>query len=174
MHTQVVRSTASSAMLLSCRVCLPGVGTLHPCKETGCDTEWNLSNDHKLSDADKYKQSACTRRNRPIRHQESGRQVVRNGHGKLRTKGTHSIDISEWCHAWNRGRASSNALTPSTRRWNPLAWSYGENDSSPSTPVYTLISVLTNTSQLAQRIPGQPGRHSTGCVHRLAGREWTC
>ena len=32
-------------------------------------------------------------------------------------------------------------------------------------------SVLTNTFQLAQRIPGQPGRHSTGCVHRLAGQE---
>ena len=35
----------------------------------------------------------------------------------------------------------------------------------------TLTSVLTNTSQLAQRIIGQPGRHSTGCVHRLAGQE---
>ena len=22
--------------------------------------------------------------------------------------------------------------------------------------------------------PWQPGRHSTGCVHRLAGQEWTC
>ena len=37
-----------------------------------------------------------------------------------------------------------------------------------------LTSVLTNTSQLAQRIPGQPGRHSTGCIHRLGGQEWTC
>ena len=37
--------------------------------------------------------------------------------------------------------------------------------------VCTLTSVLTNTSQLAQRIPGQPGRHSTGCAHRLAGQE---
>ena len=37
-----------------------------------------------------------------------------------------------------------------------------------------LTSVLTNTSQLTQRTPGQPGRHSTGCVHRLAGRERTC
>ena len=35
-HTQVV---CSSAMLLGCRVCLPCVGTLHPRKETGCDTE---------------------------------------------------------------------------------------------------------------------------------------
>ena len=26
-------------------------------------------------------------------------QVVRNGLDKLRTKGTHSMDISEWCHA---------------------------------------------------------------------------
>ena len=34
-HTQIVRS---SAILLSCRVCLPGVGALHPCKETDCDT----------------------------------------------------------------------------------------------------------------------------------------
>ena len=55
-----------------------------------------------------------------------------------------------------------------------FAWSYGENDSSPWTPVCTLTSVLTNTSQLAQITPGQPGRHSTGCVHRLAGQEWTC
>ena len=36
--------------------------------------------------------------------------------------------------------------------------------------VCTLTSALTNTSQLAQRTPGQPGRHSTGCVHRLAGQ----
>ena len=57
-------------------------------------------------------------------------------------------------------------------RWRkPLAWSYGENDSSPWTPVCTLTSALTNISQLAQRIPGQPGRLSTGCVHRLAGQE---
>ena len=68
-HTQVVRS---SAMLLSCSESLPDVGALHPRKETGRDTELNLPNDHKLSDADKYQQSACTRRNRPIRHQESG------------------------------------------------------------------------------------------------------
>ena len=32
----------------------------------------------------------------------------------------------------------------------------------------------SNTSQLAQRNPGQPGRHSTGCVPRLAGQESTC
>ena len=41
-HTQVIRP---SAILLSCRVCLPGVGALHPCKETERDTGWNLSND---------------------------------------------------------------------------------------------------------------------------------
>ena len=40
-----------------------------------------------------------------------------------------------------------------------------------TTPECILTSVLTNTSQLAQRIPGQPGRHSTGCEHRLAGQE---
>ena len=57
---------------LSCSVRLPGVGALHPCKETGCDTEWNLSSDHRLSEADKYQQSARIRRNRPIRHQEIG------------------------------------------------------------------------------------------------------
>ena len=51
------------------------------------------------------------------------------------------------------------------------AWSYGENDSSPWTPECILTSVLTNTSQLAQRVPGQPGRHSTGCVHGLTGQE---
>ena len=52
-------------------------------------------------------------------HQTSGDrwQVVRNGHGKLRTKGTvlygtYSMDISELCRAWNRGRVSSNARTP--------------------------------------------------------------
>ena len=32
-------SVRSSAMLLSCRVCLPGVGALRPCKETERDTE---------------------------------------------------------------------------------------------------------------------------------------
>ena len=31
----------------------------------------NLSNDHRLSEADKYQQSARTRQNRPIRHQET-------------------------------------------------------------------------------------------------------
>ena len=54
------------------------------------------------------------------------------------------------------------------------AWSYGENESSPWTPECILTSVLTNTSQLEQKNPGQPGRHSTGCVHRLAGQELTC
>ena len=44
---------------------------------------------------------------------------------------------------------------------------YGENDSSPWTPK-CILTVLTNTSHLAQRTPGQPGRHSTGCVHSLA------
>ena len=50
------------------------------------------------------------------------------------------------------------------------AISYGEKDSSPWTSVCILTSVLTNTAQLAQRIPGQPGRHSTGCVHSLTGQ----
>ena len=63
---------------------------------------------------------------------------------------------------------------PSTRLRKLPDWSYGENDSSPWTPECILTWVLTNTSQLVQRIPGQPGRHSTGCVHRLAGQEWTC
>ena len=84
------------------------------------------------------------------------------------------MGILELCHAWNRGTVTSNALSPSTRRRKLLAWSSGENDSSPWTPVCTLTSVLKNTFKLAQRIPGQPGRHSTGCVHRLAGQEWTC
>ena len=68
-HTQVVRS---SAMLLSCRVCLPGVGTLHPRKGTERDTERNLSNGHRLSEANKHQQSARTRRNRGTRRYESG------------------------------------------------------------------------------------------------------
>ena len=76
--------------------------------------------------------------------------------------------------ASNRGKALWHALSPSTRLRKLPAWSYGENDSSPWTPECIWTSVLTNTSQLAQRIPGQPGRHSTGCVHRLAGQEWTC
>ena len=86
----------------------------------------------------------------------------------------HPLNGHRRCHTWNHTRASSNALSPSTRRRKPLAWSYGENDSSPWMPVCTLTSVLTNTFQLAQRFPGQPGRHWTGCVHRLAGQEWTC
>ena len=47
-------------------------------------------------------------------------------------------------------------------------WLWGER---LWTPVCTLTSALTNTSQVAQRIPGQPGRHSTGCGHRSAGQE---
>ena len=38
-HTNHTLVICSSAMLLNCRVCLPGVGTLHPCKETGRATE---------------------------------------------------------------------------------------------------------------------------------------
>ena len=68
-------------------------------------------------------------------------------------------------HLWE---VLSNALSQSTRRRKPLAWSYGENDSSPWTPVCTLTSVLTNTSHLARRTPE---RHSTGCGHRLANQE---
>ena len=80
-----------------------------------------------------------------------------------------------WHHyCWNHGKASSKALSPSTRRRKLPAWSYGERDSRPWMPVCTLTSVLTNTSQLAQIIPGQPGRHSTGYELRLAGQEWTC
>ena len=60
-------------------------------------------------------------------HQTSGErwQVVRNGHGKLRTKGTHSMDISEWCHASNCGRALWHALSQSTRLRKLPVWSYG-------------------------------------------------
>ena len=62
------------------------------------------------------------------------------------------------------------ALSQSTLLRKLPAWSYGEIDSNPWTPECILTSVLTNTFQLAQRIPGQPGRHSTGCVHRLVGQ----
>ena len=54
------------------------------------------------------------------------------------------MDITDLCHAWNRGTVSSNALSPSTRRRKLLAWSYGENDLSSSMPVCTLISVSTD------------------------------
>ena len=76
-------------------------------------------------------------------HQTSGErwQVVRNGNGKLRMNGTHSMDISELCHAWNRGRVSSNAQGPSTRQRKLFAWSYGENDSSPWTPVSVHLNI---------------------------------
>ena len=37
--TTLRSSALARAVLLSCRVCLFGVGTLHPCKETGRDTE---------------------------------------------------------------------------------------------------------------------------------------
>ena len=36
--------------------------------------------------------------------------------------------------------------------------------------VHLNISADVHLSQLAQRTPGQPGRHSTGCVHRLASQ----
>ena len=51
-------------------------------------------------------------------------------------------------------RTSLNALSPSTRRRKLLAWSYGENDSSPW---HQCAPVLTNSSHLAQGIPGQTG-----------------
>ena len=37
-HSNHTRVVCSSGMVLCCRVCLPGGGTLHPCKETGRDT----------------------------------------------------------------------------------------------------------------------------------------
>ena len=126
-------------MLVSCRVRLLGVGALHPCKETGCDTEWSLSNDHRLSDTDKYQQSARTAGIGP----SDIRRAVASRTERTRQateQSTHSMDISEWCHAWNRTRASSNALNPLTQQRKLLAWSYGENDSSPWTPVCTFIS----------------------------------
>ena len=88
----------------------------------------------------------------PTRHVQTRWRVVRNGYGKLRTKSksAQSKDISEWSHPWDRGGSLSNAMSPSTRRRRPLAWSYGEIDSSPWTPVCTFTSVLTNTSSLAR------------------------
>ena len=129
-------------------------------RETERDTERNLSNDNRLS-----------RRNRPIRHQESGGKScgtdTANYGRKAPTQWTSrsciTPEIAEQLH--------QNALSPSTRRRKLLAWSYGENESSPWTPVCILTSVLMNTSQLAQRNPGQPGKHSTDYVHRLAGQE---
>ena len=71
-----------------------------------------------------------------------------------------------------KSRKSFMTCTKPIKRLRKLPdWSYGEIDSSPWTPECILTSVLTNPSQLAQIIPGQPGRHSTGCVHRLAGQE---
>ena len=72
-----LRSSTLALHYWAAEYACPGVGALHPCKETGCDTEWNLSNDHRLSEADKHQQSAHTRRNRPIRHQESGGKSYR-------------------------------------------------------------------------------------------------
>ena len=63
-HTQV--------MLLSCRVCLPGVGNSTHVKKLDAGTEYNLSNDHRLHEANKHQQSTRTRRNRATRHNESG------------------------------------------------------------------------------------------------------
>ena len=69
------------------------------------------------------------------------------------------------------GMSSIKCTDPLTRPRKLIAWSYGGNDSSSWTPVCTLTSMLTNTSHLAQTTPGQPGRHSTGCVHWLAGQD---
>ena len=156
--TQVVRS---STMLLSCRVqSTPARCGKAPPKQIIWTRHWTkLVWSQQTPTVCPYSPES--------RHQTlgAGWQVVLSGHVKLRTKDTHSMDISEWCHAWNHGRALSNALSPSRRRRKLLAWSCGVNDSSPWTPVCTLTSVLKNTSQLAQRSPGQPGRHSTGCVY---------
>ena len=116
-------------MLLSCRVRLPGVEALQPFKETGCDTEWNLSNDHRLSEADKYQQSGRTRRNRPIRHQESGGKSYGTGstnYGpKAPTQWTSrsraTPEIAEelhqmhWAHQHNGESHSHGAMEGTTR-----------------------------------------------------------
>ena len=47
-------------------------------------------------------------------------------HGPKRQHVGRSTDISQWCHAWNRGGALSDAASPSTRRKTSLACSYGE------------------------------------------------
>ena len=48
--------------------------------------------------------------------------------GGIKTKGTHSMDRSEWCHASNRGRDLWHALSQPTRLRKLPAWSCGENE----------------------------------------------
>ena len=124
-HTQVVHS---SAMLLSCRVglCLPGVGALHPCKETERDTERNLSNDNRMS-----------HRNRPVRHQESGGKSYGTDTANYGRKAPTQWTSRSCITPEIAEQLLQNALSPSTRRRKLLTWSYGENDSIPWTPVCT-------------------------------------
>ena len=105
------------------------------------DTEWNLSRDHRRSEANKHQQSARSHRNRLTRHQETAEEV-------FFIKWTEPINTK--LLAWIRGLWKE--------RLEPLYAS----------------AHLNITSQLAQRSPGQPGSHSTGCGHMLAGQEWTC
>ena len=169
--TQVVRS---GAMLLSCRVCLPGVGTLHQANKVGATlNETCRMITGSMSEADKYQQSARTRRNRPVRHQESvGSRTERT---RQTTDERHPLNGHLAVVSRLKSRKS---LIKSTEHINTTARAarlelWRERLEHLNTSVH-LTSVLTNTSQLAQRTPGQPGALSIGCVHRLAGQEWTC
>ena len=112
-HTQVVRS---SAMLLSCRVKPARCGSAPPTQRNWM-RHWMKPAEWSQAVWCRQIPTVCLYSPESLNDTSGERwQVVRNGHSKLRTKDTHSKDIWEWCHAWNRGRASSNALSLSTRR----------------------------------------------------------
>ena len=58
--------------------------------------------------------------------------------GYLKPTHTNSLPVLAGIAPSDIRRASSKALSPSTRRRKLPAWSYGEKDSSPWTPVCTL------------------------------------
>ena len=114
-----------------------------------CQKAWSSNRMTTMSDF----QSARTRRNHPIRHQESGGKsygTETEKYGPNTTTQWTSLSgathkIAEELHQMHRAHQHDGKSR-----------SHGANDSSPWTPVYTLTSVLTNTSPLPQRIPGQP------------------
>ena len=128
------------------------------------------TNDHRLSEANQHQQSARTSRNRPIRHQESGGKSygtdTANDGRKATTQWTSrscaTPEIADEFHQMDRAHQHDGE-----------SCSHGVMERTIQAPGCQCAptAVLTNTFQLAQRTRRQPGRHSTGCVHRVAGQE---
>ena len=94
--------------------------------------------------ANKHQQSGHARRNRPNETSGERWKVVRNGHGKVRMKGTQSMDISRKSFIKCTEPINTTAKAARMELWRALL---------DVECACILTSVLTNTFQLAQRTP---------------------